>query len=252
MGRAELAQHAARVVLGQFKKCHKRRDPGLHAWEEGGHAMRVLGVGSQADMLLVQAAARTRAIPTHTFAGMSKEEGRGQRTVMAVGPAPADQLDEVRRRERACAAPPPAAASRTTRLPHHAAAHPRLPSHRSSTACGSWREPHCGGRPPYCRGCLDTSVHRRLTPPRAWPSADMPRTRLIAAPFFRCALRAIAAQSCIAPLPRPFTFSAQALALPSVCLATHLIHFIGRPHDCRAHCTAHGRCNASRPTAKVH
>lgn len=35
---------AARVVLGQFKKQHKRRDPNLRPWEEGGHRMQVLSV----------------------------------------------------------------------------------------------------------------------------------------------------------------------------------------------------------------
>lgn len=41
LSRAELAEHAARTVLGQFKKQHKRRDPHLRPWEEGGHRMQV-------------------------------------------------------------------------------------------------------------------------------------------------------------------------------------------------------------------
>lgn len=88
-------KQAARVVLGQFKKQHKRRDPNLRTWEEGGHRMQVLAVGSQADMLAHQAAARGLALPTHTYATLSKEQGRGQRSVMAIGPAPAELLDQV-------------------------------------------------------------------------------------------------------------------------------------------------------------
>ncbi|KAI7837654.1 hypothetical protein COHA_008516 [Chlorella ohadii] len=95
MSRQELAQQAARVVLGQFKKQHKRRDPNLRPWEEGGHRMQVLAVGSQGEMLEHQAAARGLALPTHTYATLSKEQGRGQRSVMAVGPAPAELLDQV-------------------------------------------------------------------------------------------------------------------------------------------------------------
>ena len=83
------------MVLGQFKKQHKRRDPNLRPWEEGGHRMQVLAVGSQADMLAHQAAARGLALPTHTYATLSKDQGRGQRSVMAIGPAPAELLDQV-------------------------------------------------------------------------------------------------------------------------------------------------------------
>lgn len=95
MSRQDLAEQAARVVLGQFKKQHKRRDPNLRPWEEGGHRMQVLAVGSQGDMLAHQAAARGLALPTHTYATLSKEQGRGQRSVMAIGPAPAELLDQV-------------------------------------------------------------------------------------------------------------------------------------------------------------
>lgn len=55
---------------------------------------QVLGCPSQHDMLVQQAAARGAALPTHTFAAMTKE-GRGQRSVMAIGPAPAEQLEQV-------------------------------------------------------------------------------------------------------------------------------------------------------------
>ena len=58
--------------------------------------MQVLAVGSQGEMLEHQAAARGLALPTHTYATLSKEQGRGQRSVMAVGPAPAELLDQVR------------------------------------------------------------------------------------------------------------------------------------------------------------
>ncbi len=53
-------------------------------------------MGSQGEMLEHQAAARGLALPTHTYATLSKEQGRGQRSVMAVGPAPAELLDQVR------------------------------------------------------------------------------------------------------------------------------------------------------------
>lgn len=197
MSRAELAEQAARVVLGQFKKCHKRRDPALRAWEEGGHRMQVRAGGlrcagcggackgpaatppgacnprlcpakpapplrcrptaclafcaagpgggqpaghaaapggrahaggercnaqlEHAGLPLVHAVCclqsaacvvwcrrrlplalypphpprRLPQIPTHTFAGMSKDEGRGQRSAMVLGPAPCEQLEQV-------------------------------------------------------------------------------------------------------------------------------------------------------------
>lgn len=59
---------------------------------------QVLAVGSQGDMLAHQAAARGLALPTHTYATLSKEQGRGPRSVMAIGPAPGEQLDRVSRR----------------------------------------------------------------------------------------------------------------------------------------------------------
>lgn len=54
---------------------------------------QVLGVESQHDMLLQQAAARALLIPTHTWAGADR--ANKQRTVMAVGPAPAESLDHI-------------------------------------------------------------------------------------------------------------------------------------------------------------
>ena len=41
LGRGVLAEQAARVVLGMFKKEYKRRNPLLRGWEEGGSRMRV-------------------------------------------------------------------------------------------------------------------------------------------------------------------------------------------------------------------
>lgn len=93
LSRQEVAEQAARAVLGIFKKQFKRRDPNLRPWEEAGHRIKVLGVGSQADMLQQQAAARSLAIPTHTFAG--SDRALKQRTVMVVGPAPADTLEQM-------------------------------------------------------------------------------------------------------------------------------------------------------------
>lgn len=41
----ELAEQSARTVLGLFKKQHKRRDPNLRPWEEGGSRIKVGGNG---------------------------------------------------------------------------------------------------------------------------------------------------------------------------------------------------------------
>ena len=53
---------------------------------------QVLAVTSGDDMLLQQAAARAMAIPTHTYAGDREAK---QRSVMAVGPAPLEQLEQI-------------------------------------------------------------------------------------------------------------------------------------------------------------
>lgn len=55
-------------------------------------SMQVLGVDSQNDMLLQQAAARALTIPTHTFAA---DRVNKPRTVMAIGPAPEEQLAHI-------------------------------------------------------------------------------------------------------------------------------------------------------------
>lgn len=89
----ELAEQSARTVLGLFKKQHKRRDPNLRPWEEGGSRIKVVAVSSQDDMMAKQAAARVQAIATHTFAGADR--ANKVRTVMAIGPAPAEQLEQV-------------------------------------------------------------------------------------------------------------------------------------------------------------
>jgi hypothetical protein len=71
---------------------------GLFNEQQGAHPSppsslppQVLGVSSQDDMLLQQAAARALAIPTHTFA----ERLNRQRNLMAIGPAPAEQLEQI-------------------------------------------------------------------------------------------------------------------------------------------------------------
>ncbi|KAL4426025.1 hypothetical protein ABPG75_010041 [Micractinium tetrahymenae] len=89
----ELAEQSARAVLGLFKKQFKRRDPHLRPWEEGGSRIKVVAVSSQEDMLAKQAAARAQAIATHTFAGADRMNK--VRTVMAIGPAPTEQLDDI-------------------------------------------------------------------------------------------------------------------------------------------------------------
>lgn len=89
----ELAEQSARVVLGLFKKQFKRRDPNLRLWEEGGHRIRVVAVESQSEIMSKQLAARERAIATHTFAG--NDRVNKMRTVMAIGPAPAEVMDEI-------------------------------------------------------------------------------------------------------------------------------------------------------------
>lgn len=43
LSRPELAQQAARTVLGLFKKQFKRKDPALRPWEEGGNHIKVRG-----------------------------------------------------------------------------------------------------------------------------------------------------------------------------------------------------------------
>ncbi|KAI3427278.1 hypothetical protein D9Q98_007210 [Chlorella vulgaris] len=92
LSQSEVAEHAARAVLGSFKKLYKRRDVNLRPWEESGHRIKVLGVDSQNDMLLQQAAARALTIPTHTFAA---DRVNKPRTVMAIGPAPEEQLAHI-------------------------------------------------------------------------------------------------------------------------------------------------------------
>lgn len=52
---------------------------------------QVVAVASQEDMLAKQAAARSQAIPTHTFAGADRVNK--VRTIMAIGPVPQDQLE---------------------------------------------------------------------------------------------------------------------------------------------------------------
>jgi hypothetical protein len=41
LSRPQVAEQAARAVLGAFKKQFKRRDPNLRLWEEGGHRIKV-------------------------------------------------------------------------------------------------------------------------------------------------------------------------------------------------------------------
>ena len=89
---AVAVEHAARTFNAHWKKLWRRRDPALRAWEAGGSKLDVLAASSEDDMLLVQSAARSLALPTHTWAG---ERARKARTVMAVGPADATALAHI-------------------------------------------------------------------------------------------------------------------------------------------------------------
>lgn len=88
-----VVEHAVWAVLGMWKKLYKRGDPAIQAWDRGGARLDVLGAPVEDDLLLVQSAARSLALPTHTFAG--RDPSHKERSVMAIGPADSEVLREI-------------------------------------------------------------------------------------------------------------------------------------------------------------
>lgn len=88
-----LITQAARTVLGHFKKLYKRKDPILKHWEYGGQHMEVRVALNEDVLEAVQARARSKTIPTHTFAGRPGE--KKERSVIVVGPATDEALSSI-------------------------------------------------------------------------------------------------------------------------------------------------------------
>jgi len=69
----------------------------MHEWEDGVFAKICLGVESEADLLRVYEEAKARGLPTTliTDAGRTEFHGVATNTVVAVGPAEADDIDAI-------------------------------------------------------------------------------------------------------------------------------------------------------------
>ena len=85
-----LVDISSRTLLGQFKKLYKRRDPSLKEWESEGQPIIVHQAANEDVLIAVQAAARERIIPTHTF--VTRRERGKDRRALVVGPAPSEEL----------------------------------------------------------------------------------------------------------------------------------------------------------------
>lgn len=90
---AQIAEHSSRAVLGLFKKVYKQKITDLRRWESGNQKIIVLKSHDEAELTLIQQAARAYGIPTHTFTG--SDGASRQRSVMAIGPAHINLLKEL-------------------------------------------------------------------------------------------------------------------------------------------------------------
>jgi peptidyl-tRNA hydrolase, PTH2 family len=101
MGVGKVAAQCAHACLGAYEEA-MRVDPGtVISWLEDGAAKIVLQVGSEHDLLQLEA----QAIEHGLIHCLIQDAGRtqiaaGSRTVLAIGPAPADKIDTVTRHLR--------------------------------------------------------------------------------------------------------------------------------------------------------
>ncbi|CAL8465413.1 g4949 [Coccomyxa elongata] len=82
------AKHCSTACLGQFKKLYKIKSAELRQWELTNGRKVCLGVNEEEEMLGIQAAARSKGIPTRTVI-----DERSRKVVLALGPAPMRELN---------------------------------------------------------------------------------------------------------------------------------------------------------------
>lgn len=100
MDRGKAATQAAHAAVGAFKKLHKRRDPNLRPWEETGSNKVCLRVDTEEEFNSLLARSRAAGLPVHVVVDVVRSSAApdrhsNPRTVMAVGPAPAEMVTAV-------------------------------------------------------------------------------------------------------------------------------------------------------------
>jgi len=96
MGKGKIAAQCCHACLGVWKKLWRRRDPVLKVWEECGQAKVTLQVKDEEAMLDLYQRAKKIGVPTYIVVDAGRTQiAPNSRTVMAVGPAPEDSVNQV-------------------------------------------------------------------------------------------------------------------------------------------------------------
>ncbi|KAK9791153.1 hypothetical protein WJX73_005832 [Symbiochloris irregularis] len=92
MGPAKIAQHCAHATLAQFKKLHKKRDPGLRRWEMAQAPKVIVGADDEEAMQELRNQARNQELSSFMV-----QDGNGSNdlTVLAIGPGDGNAIDRV-------------------------------------------------------------------------------------------------------------------------------------------------------------
>lgn len=96
MGKGKIGAQCGHAAVGAYQNCMERFPNLLRRWDDSGSAKIAVKVDSEDDLMAVYKAARAKNLNTCLI----RDAGRTQiapnsKTVLAIGPAPANEIDLV-------------------------------------------------------------------------------------------------------------------------------------------------------------
>lgn len=96
MGKGKIGAQCGHATLGAYKRAVKKTPAAVASWSRWGQAKICVKVNSEAELLEIEQLAAALGIPHYTVADAGRTQiEAGSLTVLAVGPAPVAQINEV-------------------------------------------------------------------------------------------------------------------------------------------------------------
>jgi len=96
MQKGKIAAQCCHATLGAYKRALKSQSNALKIWSSQGQAKITLQVPDEPQMLALEKAAKDNGIPTYVVADAGRTQvAAGSKTVLAIGPAPSTQIDQI-------------------------------------------------------------------------------------------------------------------------------------------------------------
>jgi len=96
MGKGKIGAQCGHATLGAYKRAVKKTPAAVASWSRWGQAKICVKVNSEAELLEIEELAQALGIPHYTVADAGRTQiEAGSLTVLAVGPAPVAQINQV-------------------------------------------------------------------------------------------------------------------------------------------------------------